>query len=175
MRAWSTGGRLQPRETVLITAAAGGVGSAAVQIAVAVGARVVAVAGPPNHDYLLSLGASEVFDYHAAGHDAGDLIELIHAVWLSKKIIELVCSGTLAQAAQDYTLELNRASKDLHPDGASCPSPALSVREQQLRAEFMEAARRNLVMQASPYCDGPTLKPEWRKAATRQLARAESP
>jgi NADPH:quinone reductase-like Zn-dependent oxidoreductase len=27
---------------------------------------VVAVASPSNHDYLLSLGASEVFDYHAA-------------------------------------------------------------------------------------------------------------
>jgi len=59
-------GRLQAGETVLITAAAGGVGSAAVQIAAAVGARVAAVASPPNHDYLLSLGASEVFDYHAA-------------------------------------------------------------------------------------------------------------
>ena len=58
-------GRLQAGETVLITAAAGGVGSAAVQIAVAVGARVVAVASPPNHDYLLSLGATEVVDYHA--------------------------------------------------------------------------------------------------------------
>jgi NADPH:quinone reductase-like Zn-dependent oxidoreductase len=58
--------RLQAGETVLITAAAGGVGSAAVQIATAVGARVVAVASPSNHDYLLSLGASEVFDYHAA-------------------------------------------------------------------------------------------------------------
>ncbi len=51
---------------MLITAAAGGVGSAAVQIAAAVGARVVAVASPPNHDYLLSLAASEVFDYRAA-------------------------------------------------------------------------------------------------------------
>jgi len=60
-------GRLQAGETVLITAAAGGVGSAAVQIAAAAGARVVAVASPPNHDYLLSLGASECFDYHAAG------------------------------------------------------------------------------------------------------------
>ena len=59
-------GRLQAGETVLITAAAGGVGSAAVQIAAAVGARVVAAASPPNHDYLLNLGASEVFDYHAA-------------------------------------------------------------------------------------------------------------
>jgi len=35
----------------------------------------------------------------------------MHAVWLAKKIIELACSGTLAQAAQDYTLELNRAGR----------------------------------------------------------------
>jgi NADPH:quinone reductase len=58
-------GRLQAGETVLITGAAGGVGSAAVQIAAAAGARVVAVASPPNHDYLRSLGVGEVFDYHA--------------------------------------------------------------------------------------------------------------
>ena len=59
-------GRLQAGETVLITAAAGGVGSAAVQIAAAMGACPLGVASPPNHDYLRSLGASEVFDYHAA-------------------------------------------------------------------------------------------------------------
>ena len=59
-------GRLQAGETVLITAAAGGVGSAAVQIAAAIGASVVAVASPSNHGYLRGLGASEVFDYHAA-------------------------------------------------------------------------------------------------------------
>jgi NADPH:quinone reductase len=59
-------GRLQAGETVLITAAAGGVGSAAVQIAAAIGARPLAVASSGNHDYLRSLGASEVFDYHDA-------------------------------------------------------------------------------------------------------------
>jgi NADPH:quinone reductase len=58
--------RLQAGETVLITAAAGGVGSAAVQIAVAQGARALGVASPANHEYLRGLGASEVFDYHAA-------------------------------------------------------------------------------------------------------------
>ena len=56
--------KLQPGETVLVTAAAGGVGNAAVQIAVAVGARVIGVASAPNHDFVRSLGASEVFDYH---------------------------------------------------------------------------------------------------------------
>ena len=59
-------GRLQAGETVLITAAAGGVGSAAVQIAAALGARPVGVASPGNHDYLRSLGISAVFDYHSA-------------------------------------------------------------------------------------------------------------
>ena len=52
-------GRLQAGETVLITAAAGGVGSAAVQIAAAMGARPLAVASPGNHGYLRGLGASE--------------------------------------------------------------------------------------------------------------------
>jgi NADPH2:quinone reductase len=60
-------GRLQAGETVLITAAAGGVGSAAVQIAAAMGARALGAASAGNHGYLRSLGASEVFDYHAAG------------------------------------------------------------------------------------------------------------
>ena len=59
-------GRLQAGETVLITAAAGGVGSAAVQIAAALGARPLGVASAGNHDYVRGLGAGEVFDYHAA-------------------------------------------------------------------------------------------------------------
>ncbi|HTU38445.1 MAG TPA: NADP-dependent oxidoreductase [Acidimicrobiales bacterium] len=58
-------GSLQTGETVLISAAAGGVGSAAVQIAAAVGARPIGVASQSNHEYVRGLGAVEVFDYHA--------------------------------------------------------------------------------------------------------------
>jgi NADPH:quinone reductase-like Zn-dependent oxidoreductase len=47
-------------DTVLIHAAAGGVGSFAVQIARAKGARVIGTAGPHNHDYLRELGAEPV-------------------------------------------------------------------------------------------------------------------
>ena len=43
--------------TVLVNGAAGAVGSAAVQIAVSRGARVIGTASPNNHDYLRSLGA----------------------------------------------------------------------------------------------------------------------
>jgi NADPH:quinone reductase len=67
-------GELHADETVLITAAAGGVGSIAVQLAAAVGARVVCAASASNHDYLRGLGASNVFDYHAA-----DWIEMVLA------------------------------------------------------------------------------------------------
>jgi NADPH2:quinone reductase len=67
-------GRLQAGETVLITAAAGGVGSAAVQLAATVGARPLGVASQRNHDYLRALGASEVFDYHV-----GDWVQQVRA------------------------------------------------------------------------------------------------
>jgi len=81
-------GRLKAGETVLITAAAGGVGSAAVQIAVAHGARVVGVASAGNHDYLLGLGASEVFDYHAA-----DWVQQVRAAVPGGIDVLLDCAG----------------------------------------------------------------------------------
>ncbi len=46
--------------TLLINGASGSVGSAAVQFAVARGARVIGTAGPANQDYLRSLGAEPV-------------------------------------------------------------------------------------------------------------------
>jgi NADPH:quinone reductase-like Zn-dependent oxidoreductase len=47
-------------DTVLIHAASGGVGSFAVQIAVAKGAQVIGTASPNNHDYLRKLGAEPI-------------------------------------------------------------------------------------------------------------------
>ena len=56
-------GRLCSGETVLIHAAAGGVGMAAVQIAQSVGATILATAGSvEKRDYLRSLGIEHVFD-----------------------------------------------------------------------------------------------------------------
>jgi NADPH:quinone reductase-like Zn-dependent oxidoreductase len=56
-------GGVRGDQTVLIHAAAGGVGSHAVQIAKLLGARVIATALAPNHDLVLELGADEVLDY----------------------------------------------------------------------------------------------------------------
>ena len=56
-----------------IGAAAGGVGHLAVQIAVARGAEVIAIASAANHDFVRSLGADHVIDYHD-----GDVAEELH-------------------------------------------------------------------------------------------------
>jgi NADPH:quinone reductase-like Zn-dependent oxidoreductase len=51
-------------ETVLVEGAGGGVGSAIVQMATAVGARVIGTEAPAEHDWVQQLGADTVFDYH---------------------------------------------------------------------------------------------------------------
>jgi NADPH:quinone reductase-like Zn-dependent oxidoreductase len=51
---------VQSGSRLLVNGASGSVGSAAVQLAVARGARVIGTASPANHDYLRSLGAEPV-------------------------------------------------------------------------------------------------------------------
>lgn len=59
-------GRLAPGETLLVHAGAGGVGSAAIQLGVAAGARVIATAGGPEKVQLCrELGADVAIDYRA--------------------------------------------------------------------------------------------------------------
>lgn len=55
--------RVRVGETVLVPGGAGGVGSFAVQIARAAGARVLASAGPDNQQTLKDLGADVAIDY----------------------------------------------------------------------------------------------------------------
>ncbi|MGV8967098.1 MAG: NADP-dependent oxidoreductase [Cellulomonas sp.] len=60
--AWHTivATRIGPGDTVLVHGAAGGVGSMAVQIAHARGARVIGTASVANHEYLMDIGAIPV-------------------------------------------------------------------------------------------------------------------
>jgi NADPH:quinone reductase-like Zn-dependent oxidoreductase len=60
---------LQPGQTVLIHAGAGGVGSVAVQLAKWKGAKVIATASRDNHDFLRGIGADEVIDYRSQKFD----------------------------------------------------------------------------------------------------------
>lgn len=68
-------GRLAPGEWLLVHAGAGGVGSAAIQLGVAHGARVIATAGSAEKlDFCRSLGAAHAIDYRS-----GDLASAVVA------------------------------------------------------------------------------------------------
>ncbi|MEV0651196.1 NADP-dependent oxidoreductase [Phytomonospora sp. NPDC050363] len=68
---------VKPGETLLVHAAAGGVGSYAVQIAVAWGARVVGTASARNHEYLRSLGATPVAYGPGLAERVGEVAERV--------------------------------------------------------------------------------------------------
>ena len=56
-------GRIEPGQRVLVNGASGGVGTFAVQITRALGARADAVCSSPNADLVRSIGADDVIDY----------------------------------------------------------------------------------------------------------------
>jgi NADPH:quinone reductase-like Zn-dependent oxidoreductase len=83
--------RLRAGETVLVAGGAGNVGSAAIAIAVAAGARVVASAGPKDAGYCRDLGAWHVVDYRDP-----ELPERVHALCPGGIDIYMDCAGANA-------------------------------------------------------------------------------
>jgi NADPH:quinone reductase-like Zn-dependent oxidoreductase len=67
-------GHLKSGQTVLVNGASGGVGTYAVQIAKAMGARVTGVCSTRNVDLVASLGADRVLDYRNVDFTAGDTL-----------------------------------------------------------------------------------------------------
>ena len=65
-------GKVRPGQQVLINGASGGVGTYAVQIAVALGAHVTGVCSARNVDMVHSLGAEHVIDYTREDFTRGD-------------------------------------------------------------------------------------------------------
>jgi NADPH:quinone reductase len=99
-----TRGAVQEGETVLVQGGAGGVGSAAIQIAKARGATVLAtVSGAAAADLVRSLGADDVVDYKAEDVVArvkeltdGRGVDLVHELVISANLpadLELVARG----------------------------------------------------------------------------------
>jgi NADPH:quinone reductase-like Zn-dependent oxidoreductase len=116
--------------TVVIAGASGGVGSAAVQLAVARGARVIGTASDGNHDYLRSLGAEPIphdgiralRDPVDAGFDTagkGAVADLIALADDPQQVVTIADFGdhgaqTSTQQSAWYALAL---AADLHEQG----------------------------------------------------------
>jgi NADPH:quinone reductase-like Zn-dependent oxidoreductase len=97
---------LQPGESVLIHAAASGVGSAAVQLAHAAGARVFATASADKRQAVLGFGADEFIDYRSEdfqavvaakteGKGVDVVVDFIGAPYLERNLRSLGMGGRL--------------------------------------------------------------------------------
>jgi NADPH:quinone reductase-like Zn-dependent oxidoreductase len=136
-------------DRVLITRGAGGVGTFAIQIAVALGATVVTTASPRNEGYVRSLGAAEVIDHHA-GRISEQLAEPVDA------LLDLVGGDAMHDAVK--TVHENRprgvrlasivdpAIKEqhgsyvfVHPDGAGLGELATMADAGHLRVPIARA------------------------------------
>jgi NADPH2:quinone reductase len=138
---------LQPGETLLVHAAAGGVGSGAVQLGTAAGARVIGVAGgPAKAEAVRALGADVVIDRHAQ-----DFVEVVKEVtdgrgadviydsvggdtytrstkciaFEGRILIIGFAGGTIQTAALNHALIKNYAIVGLHWGLYSSKNPAL--------------------------------------------------
>lgn len=156
---------LRAGETLLVHAAAGGVGSAAVQLGKAAGARVIAVVGGPAKLRVAeALGADAVIDRNACDGLAG-LVEALkalcgkegaHVVYdpvggdafvASSKVVAFegrivvvgFTSGTMAQAATNHLLIKNYGVLGLHWGRYQDLAPGL-VRQTQEEINAMVAA-----------------------------------
>lgn len=92
-----TRAQLTVQETILIHGGAGGVGTVAIQLAKAIGARIITTARRSNHDFVRSLGADEVID-----HTSDDYVPVVadmtrgHGV---NVVFDTIGGDTLARSA----------------------------------------------------------------------------
>lgn len=136
---------LKPGEDLLVHAAAGGVGSAAVQIGKALGARVIATAGTPEKcDIALGAGADHAIDYSqedfvarvreltdGKGADVtydpvgGDVAErsLSCIAWNGRLVIVGFTSGTIPNFVANRLLLKNCAVTGVHWDAYARKEP----------------------------------------------------
>ena len=170
--------RLQAGEVVLVHAGAGGVGSAAIQLAKAAGATVIATAGGPDKTAVcLDLGADHAIDYLAedfvgpvkeitGGRGAdiiydpvgGDVFDSSRRCIAFEGRIVVVgfTSGRIADAPTNHALVKNYSVLGLHWGLYRTYDPALiSEVHDDLMRLYAEGAIKPLVSQTLPLAEAP--------------------
>jgi len=149
-------------DAVLIVGGAGGVGSFAIQIAVARGARVIAVGRSVNHEYMRKLGASETVDY-----ETGDLVEKVRAVHPAP------LDGIIDLASDADTV---RRLSTLLRDGGTVASPVgtAPMDDPRIKGVFIvgQVTRDRLEQLAGWLADGTLVTPEIRTFKLEDVSSA---
>jgi NADPH:quinone reductase-like Zn-dependent oxidoreductase len=144
--------RIQPGQRVLVSAAAGGVGHLAVQIAKAHGAYVIGTASAAKHRFLAELGVDEAVDYtttpvQTAVKDVDVVIQMFGGDAGLAPLECLVPDGILVSAQAAWTPGLFDRAKELgvraadylvEPDGAGLEAIAELVMAGKLRVRIAE-------------------------------------
>jgi NADPH:quinone reductase-like Zn-dependent oxidoreductase len=126
-----------PDDVLLVHAASGGVGSAAVQIAVALGARVIGTASTRNQDYVRQLGAEPVVygpglveAVRALGQVTAivDAVGTVDAVEASKRLLPGLARAISTAGAEGFTA--------VKSDAAAVPSVLALAAQGLLRSEI---------------------------------------
>lgn len=141
--------------TVLIHGASGGVGSFAVQIARAAGARVIGTASEANHDYLRSLGAEPVTYgdgmvervLDTAGGKVDGVADFVGEV-LDETLAVLADGGSHASVADPSVAEHGGRYIWVRPDGAETARLGLLADEGKLSVEVAKTYGLDEVAQA---------------------------
>jgi NADPH:quinone reductase-like Zn-dependent oxidoreductase len=163
-------GRVGPGQSVLVVGAGGGVGSYAVQLAKAYGARVTGVCGPTKVDLVGSIGADDVIDYTredftASGRRWDVILDIAGNRPLARLRQSLAPRGTLVLLGGEQGgrwfggLERNLGIKLLAPFARQRMSAPIAIlRPDDLRAlsELIDAGRiRPVVDRTFPLAEAP--------------------
>lgn len=140
-------GNIKPGETVLIHGATGGVGTIAVQLARLAGARVIATAGSPAGETLLtSIGADFVLNHHQKDYrrrlsELTDyqgidlLIEMLANVNLQQDFDWMAIGGRIVIVGNRGEIQINPRSimaKDLDVKGVMLGNMSLKQRQENI-------------------------------------------
>jgi NADPH:quinone reductase-like Zn-dependent oxidoreductase len=123
-------GKLQRGQTVLVQAAAGGVGGFAVQFAKVAGARVIGIASAANAEFVRSLGATQTIDYRSVRFEeqvsdvdlvldliGGETAERSVGVLKPGGVLVQIVPGTPAVPQKAAAAKVGAIAVRVHPDG----------------------------------------------------------
>ena len=156
---WSNvfmGAGLQPRETLLVHGGAGGIGTTAIQLGKALGARVLVTVGSPEKAARArELGADAAINYRTedfvarvdeltAGHGADVILDNMGASYLDRNLDALAVSGRLANIGMQGGMKAELNLAKLMSKRAAILSTGLRARPVAEKGAIVAAVREHV-------------------------------